>query len=77
MTQCLFWFLFLQPHYIKTDFNKWRDEDDSDVEDNLANEANFEDVSKIYWASHVPEISWLKSSICIQFSSISCQLFLY
>ena len=26
-------FLILQVHWLKTDFNKWRDEDDSDVEE--------------------------------------------
>jgi hypothetical protein len=33
----------LQVHWLKTDFEKWRDEDDSDVDD--AKDEAFEDVS--------------------------------
>ena len=32
-------------HWLKTDFDKWRDEDDSDVDEK--DDRNFEDVS--YW----------------------------
>ena len=32
-----------QPPYLKVDFNRWKDEDDSDVDDAL-NEPNLEDV---------------------------------
>ena len=34
----------LQPPYLKVDFNRWKDEDDSDYEESL-NEPNLEDVS--------------------------------
>ncbi|XP_001635633.2 prostaglandin E synthase 3 [Nematostella vectensis] len=33
-----------QPHYIKTDFSKWKDEDDSDEDKEMGDEANFEDM---------------------------------
>lgn len=34
-----------KPHFLKTDFNKWKDEDDSDPEDLTApDDANFEDM---------------------------------
>ena len=36
--------IFCKPHYLKTDFAKWRDEDDSD-EDDFGEDHNFEDVS--------------------------------
>jgi len=35
----------LQPSYLHTDFNKWRDEDDSEGEDLGMDENNFEAVS--------------------------------
>jgi len=37
----------LQPSYLHTDFNKWRDEDDSEAEDLGMDENNFEAVSNI------------------------------
>ena len=37
---------FLQPSYLHTDFNRWRDEDDSEEED-TAMDDNFEAVSKV------------------------------
>ncbi|KAK3731841.1 hypothetical protein QZH41_020206 [Actinostola sp. cb2023] len=37
----------IKPAFLKTDFNKWKDEDDSDAEDHYTpDEANFEDVSE-------------------------------
>ena len=38
--------LFLQPSFLHTDFNRWRDEDDSEEED-TAMDDNFEAVSKV------------------------------
>lgn len=37
--------LSLQVHWLKTDFDKWRDEDDSDVDE--SKDAAFEDVSSL------------------------------
>ena len=37
---------FLQPSFLHTDFNRWRDEDDSEEED-TAMDDNFEAVSKV------------------------------
>lgn len=36
--------LFLQPTYLHTDFNRWKDEDDSEEEDTAIDD-NFESVS--------------------------------
>ena len=36
------YFVLLQNHWLKTDFNKWKDEDDSDVDE--AGDQNFEAV---------------------------------
>ena len=38
--------LFLQPSFLHTDFNRWRDEDDSEEEDTAIDD-NFEAVSKV------------------------------
>lgn len=38
--------LFLQPSFLHTDFNRWRDEDDSEEEDTAIDD-NFEAVSKL------------------------------
>lgn len=35
---------YLQVHWLKTDFNKWKDEDDSDVDEK--DDMNLEDVSR-------------------------------
>ena len=34
---------FVKPHWLKVDFNKWKDEDDSDMEEEK--DMAFEDVS--------------------------------
>ena len=43
---------YLQPSFLHTDFNKWRDEDDSEGED-LGMEDNFEAVSYTQYVSQV------------------------
>ena len=39
----------LQPHYLKTDFNKWKDEDDSgsDMDDDMYSAAGGGDLSAV------------------------------
>jgi len=37
-------FVFLKVHWLKTDFEKWRDEDDSDVEESSSKDMQFENV---------------------------------
>ena len=39
-----FWIVSLQQHWLKVDFGRWKDEDDSDVEE----DGSFEDVSWVY-----------------------------
>jgi len=48
---------FLQPSFLHTDFNRWRDEDDSEEEDTAIDD-NFEAVSKVYLPSVTPK-AWL------------------
>lgn len=51
-------FLF-QPPYLKVDFSRWKDEDDSDVDDAM-NEPNLEDVSIIFCSFFIIFCSFVK-----------------
>ncbi|XP_031564026.1 prostaglandin E synthase 3-like [Actinia tenebrosa] len=44
-----------KPHYVRVDFNRWRDEDDSDIEDNYTDNRNLEDMMKNMGSSGLGE----------------------
>ena len=51
MCYCIYGILVLQISYVKTDFNNWKDEDDSEDEADQVNQ-NFEDVCIMYNYQH-------------------------
>ena len=53
MCDVSFCFYFVQQHWLKVDFSRWKDEDDSDVEE----DGSFEDVRTVY--SLIKMFLWL------------------